>query len=208
MNTIYRDNFYINIDYGLDSLTSDQIYSNGVMLARILVGYGWTKNSVAGILGNVHAESGINPGCAEVPRPWGDTLPDNATVLATSYQLGMGFTQWTPGRTKIVQWADDNNLVWYDGMTQALRLKWECINHEQMARWDWFIRSHDDPADLAEYFLYQYERPTPEQAEQTLPARRNYATMWYNRIGFLLENSILLMATKRRKETRRPCRTI
>ena len=206
MDTIYREGFYINTDYGLGVLTSDEILSNGMHLGQILIGFGWTKNSVAGILGNVHGESGMNPGSSESPKPWTNRLPDNQEVIqTTSYWLGMGFTQWTPGRTKIVQWAEDNNLVWYDGATQALRLRWECENHEQMGGWDRFIRSHEDAADLAEYFLYQYERPTPEQAAQSLPERRRYATMWYDRIKNILDVPTMMTITQR-KGLKKPCR--
>lgn len=209
MDTIYRDGFYINIDYGLNVLSSDEIYSNGMALARILISYGWTKNAVAGILGNVHAESGMNPGCSEQPRPWADYLPDNAEVLNSTYDRGMGIVQWTPGRTKIVSWASDEGLTWYDGMTQASRLRYECINGLQMSgNWNYYIHSHDSAADLAEYFLRRYERPSEEEIEQTLPIRRSYGTMWYNRIQAIPDNIILFLATKKRKELKRPCRTI
>ena len=203
MNTIERNGWYINVDYGLGALTSDQVESNGFMLARGLYFFGWTKECIAGILGNTNAESGNNPGSTENPKPW-NTLPSNQEVLQSSYLLGMGLTQWTPGRDKIVQFAEDNNLLWYDGQTQIYRLKWECDNGEQMGGWQWYINSHGDPADLAEYFLRQYERPSEEQIEQTLPIRRRYASEWYDKIkNVLLDIPLMLMISKQEKELKK-----
>ena len=207
MQTVLYRNWYINIDYGLGTLTNDEIDSNGMLLAQLLYNYNWTENSIAGILGNVHAESGMNPGSTEQPRPWGDYLPDNDEVLQTSYLLGMGFTQWTPGREKLVQWADDSDLVWYDGTTQAKRLKYECDNGLQMGGWQWFINSTGDPADLAEYFLRQYERPSEQQIEQSLAIRRYYGTMWYDKIHNKLRRTIKLLKYSQQNRKRKVMRS-
>ena len=209
MQTIFYNGWYTNIDYGLGSLTADERLHNGMKLAQNLYNFGWTENSIAGILGNVEGESGMNPGSTEQPRPWGDYLPDNDEVLQSSYLLGMGFTQWTPGRDKIVQWADDNGRVWYDGLSQVFRLKWECDNGQQMGGWQWYIHNDGDPADLAEYFLRQYERPSEEQIEATLANRRAAASRWYNNInGKLHRGAKLCWMTKQnrnRKEEKSRC---
>lgn len=208
MQTINFRGWYTNVDYGLGRLTDDEILHNGMKLAQNLYNFHWTENAIAGILGNVHAESGMNPGSTEQPRPWGDYLPDNDEVLESSYLRGMGFTQWTSGRDKIVQFAEDTGRIWYDGLAQVFRLKWECDNNEQMGGWQWFIHNTGDPADLAEYFLRQYERPTPEQIEQSLPTRRRYGTMWYNRIHGKLANPMNWVYTQKnrqRKELKRRC---
>lgn len=197
MQTIFYRGWYTNIDYA--TLTNDEELHNGMKLAQNLYNFGWTENAIAGIIGNVEGESGLNPGCIESPKPW-ITLPDNETILQSSYTLGIGFTQWTPGRDKVVQFAEDTGRIWYDGTTQVFRLKWEHDNHEQMAGWNWFVSSDDDPADLAEYFLRQYERPSPEQIEQTLENRRRAATRWYGLINGKLFNTKLLWYNKQRKE--------
>ena len=201
METILYKGWYTNIDYGLDSLTADERLHNGMKLAQNLYNFHWTENAIAGILGNVEGESGMNPGSTENDgsRPW-DYLPTNEEVLESSFLRGMGFTQWTPGRDKIVQFAEDTGRVWYDGITQVFRLKWECDNGEQMGGWLWYINNTGDPADLAEYFLRQYERPSPEQIEQTLANRRAAGTRWYNLIQGKLFNNKLLWYNKRRKE--------
>lgn len=210
MQTINFRGWYTNIDYGLDSLTADEIEHNGMKLAQNLYNFHWTENAIAGILGNVHAESGINPGSMENSggeRPWSE-LPTNEEVLESSYLRGMGFTQWTPGRDKIVQFAEDTGRIWYDGLAQVFRLKWECDNGEQMGGWQWFIHNTGDPADLAEYFLRQYERPSEEQIEQSLPIRRRYGSMWYNRIHGKLANPMNWVYTQKnrqRKELKRRC---
>ena len=201
--------WYVNIDWG--SLTNDEKQQNGMRLAQNLYNFGWTENSIAGILGNVEGESGLNPGCmeADVTRIW-TTLPDNEDVLQSNYTRGMGLTQWTPGRDKIVQFAEDTGRIWYDGMTQVFRLKYEHDNHIQMANWDWFVASEGDPADLAEYFLRQYERPSEEEIEQSLENRRRAGTRWYREISGKLHKSIDIvmytMNNRKRKELKRPCR--
>lgn len=208
MQTIFYRGWYTNVDYGLGILTNDEIMHNGMKLAQNLYNFHWTENAIAGILGNVHGESGMNPGSTEQPRPWGDYLPDNEEVLESSYLRGMGFTQWTPGRDKIVQFAEDTHRIWYDGITQVFRLKWECDNNYQMGGWQWYINNTGDPADLAEYFLRQYERPSEEQIEQSLPIRRRYATMWYDRIHGKLVNPMKWIYTqqnRKRKELKRRC---
>ena len=202
MQTIFYNGWYTNIDYGLGSLTADERKHNGMKLAQHLYNFHWTENAIAGILGNVEGESGMNPGSMENSggeRPWSE-LPTNEEVLESSYLRGMGFTQWTPGRDKIVQFAEDTGRIWYDGITQVFRLKWECDNGYQMGGWQWYINNTGDPADLAEYFLRQYERPTPEQIEATLANRRAAATRWYGWIHGKLFNNKLLWYNKRRKE--------
>lgn len=202
MQTILYNGWYTNIDYGLGALTSDERKHNGMKLAQNLYNFGWTENAIAGILGNVEGESGMNPGSTENTdgtRPW-NYLPTNQEVLNSSFLRGMGFTQWTPGRDKIVQFAEDTGRIWYDGLTQVFRLKWECDNGYQMGGWQWYIHNTGDPADLAEYFLRQYERPTPEQIEATLPNRRAAANRWYGWIHGNLFNNKLLWYNRRRKE--------
>lgn len=190
--------FYVNIDY--NTLTADEMHYNGMRFAQLLYNYGWTENSIAGILGNVSAESTLDPGCMESPKPW-TTFPANQEILQSSYLRGIGFTQWTPGRDKIVQFAEDHNLVWYDGLTQVLRLKWECDTGYQMGGWQWFIHNEGDPADLAEYFLRQYERPTPEQIAQSLAERRRLGTYWYGEIHDKLVSPIKRIIVSKNNRT-------
>ena len=199
LTELYRG-FYVNIDY--NTLTFDEMHHNGMRLAQLLYNYGWTENSIAGILGNVHAESTLDPGCMESPKQW-TTFPTNQEILQSGYLLGIGFTQWTPGRDKIVQFAEDHNLIWYDGRTQVLRLKWECDTGYQMGGWQWFIRSEDPPADLAEYFLRQYERPSQQQIEQTLAERRRLGTYWYGEIHNKLVSPIRRIITSKNNRTKK-----
>ena len=109
---------------------------------------GWTLESVCGILGNMQAESTINPGYIQrnnnVHR-----LPSDGTnisllpneVMANYYDayyglhnrgFGIGLVQWdgysnrngTP-QQKLVAYAIDNAYNWYDGWCQLYRLKGE-----------------------------------------------------------------------------------
>lgn len=216
MVTETYNGFYVNIDYG--ALTTDERIDNGMKIAQNLYDFGWTENAIAGLLGNAQAESTMNPACIESsssharPPEW-ITIPDNQTILNSNYTGGCGITQWTPGKTKIVQWAEDTGRIWYDGMTQIFRIKWESENGYQMtlSQWDYFIHSEDPADDLAEYFLRWYENPSPEQYEQSVENRRRLGLMWYNRIHNKLVNTVFLFYTKRnneRKELKPPCRRI
>lgn len=210
MQTISYAGYFINVDYGLGRLTLDEIIHNGMALAQNFYNFGWTENAIAGILGNIHAESGMNPGSMENPKIWTDAMPSNAEVLETTYSRGIGIVQWTPGRVNLVQWADDHNLVWYNGLAQVLRLKYECDNHLEMGwLWDIYTVSTNTPEECAEFFLVHYERPTPEEQEQSLPARQRYAGDWYDRIhGKLMTTAQRLIFTqnnRKRKELKRKC---
>lgn len=212
MQTIVYNHWYVNVDYGLGRLTADEIHSNGMRLARKLYRYRWTEECIAAIVGNVNAESGLNSGSTENPRPWGDYLPDNQEVLQSSYLRGMGFVQWTPGRDKIVLYADSIGLQWYDGDAQCLRLKWECDNGQQMpaVNWNWFVNSHADLDEMSDFWLLAYERPTPEEAEASAPERRRLTHYWYNEIHGKLHNAtdyfIWSKNNRTRKVVKPPCR--
>lgn len=212
MNTILYNGFYINIDYG--TLTTEEREHNGMKIAQQLYNLGWTENAIAGLLGNTSAESTMNPGCIESnpthPRPpeW-TYLPTNQIILESSYDGGIGLTQWTPGRTKIVAWAESTGRVWCDGMAQVFMLKHESEDGIQMTatQWNYFIHSEDDPADLAEYFLRQYEKPSPEQIEESLENRRRGGTTWYRLIhGHLFKMKLYLgWNPNKRKELKPRC---
>lgn len=215
MTTEIINGFYVNIDYG--QLTMQEREDNGFRIAQNLYNLGWTEQAIAGALGNIQGESTINPGCIENnsthPRPaaW-TTLPDNATILGSNYVGGIGITQWTPGRDKIVQWAEDNGRLWYDGMAQIFRIKYESENGIQMTatQWNFYIHNENDtPEDMAEYFLRYYENPSPEQYEASVNNRRMYGLAWYIRIHNNLHRGAKLFwmsqQNRRRKEEKPRC---
>ena len=204
MQTIYYNQWYINIGYM--QLTADEKHHNGMRFAQKLYNYGWTENCIAGILGNVDPESSLSPGVIE-SSPWTD-LPTNQQILNSGYNGGIGFVQWTPGRTKLVQWADDNNLIWYDGTTQVKRLKWESLN-DHYDYFSWFTKTTADPADCAESFLHSYERPAGHEDPAVIAIRRQMGEYWYNEIHGKLINAtrvfMMSKANRERKELKRRC---
>lgn len=212
MQTIFQYNFYINNTYGLISLTADERKHNALALGQSLFNKGCTENFIGGLLGNIEPESGINPGALEAPgTQYWNYMPTNAEVLSAyddpddphyQYVGGMGFTQWTPGADKIVRFAENNGMVWYDGHVQASKLMTEFP--------DGILHSHGDPADIAEWVLRYYERPA--SWEEQVNYRRSRGTYWFGQIeGKLvspMRRILLSQNNRKRKELRTPCRKI
>ena len=158
----------------LSALTQQEREQN----AREIWGYfnrqGWTLESVSGMLGNIHYESGINPAQWQT----GHTIEDPAYPNDTGY----GLVQWTPWQ-KFANWAGTN---WRTDYTKELdRIQWELENNEQwipvsgygnMSFYD-FTQSTQTPEYLAEVFEYSYERGTWANDRST------YARQWYDFLG-------------------------
>lgn len=66
---------------------------------------GYTQEAAIGVIANMEHESYINPGQQEIG-------------YGGSVKRGYGLVQWTPADTKILKFADDYGLNWYDGTTQ------------------------------------------------------------------------------------------
>lgn len=134
---------------------------------------GWTKNAIAGMCGNMHVESRMNPGLWQ-----GRTVP--ADPMTTS--KGFGLTQWTPAR-KYIQWALDQGISDYaNGDLECERIKWEWENKKQWSlnnlgnhTWNDFVYSTETPERLARVFCWAYERPSnPNMALRQENARYYY----------------------------------
>ena len=139
--------------------------SNAQYIYQYFKNKGWTCESIAGMLGNIQAESGIVADIAE--RGGGD---------------GFGLVQWTP-KSKLINWANSLNLDYKDLEAQCRRIQWELENSQQFystskypLTFKQFTQSTKDPAYLALVFLANYERPlNPNQ-----PIRSTYANNWYD----------------------------
>ena len=140
--------------------------------ARYIYGYlsplGWSLNAIAGMLGNMQTESGINPGI------WQNLDAGNTS-------LGYGLVQWTPA-TKYIDWCGERSID-PSHMDSALqRLEYELANGLQYYPTDSypetfaeFKTSTKSPSYLGMAFLANYERP----AEPNQPARGTQAEAWY-----------------------------
>ena len=108
---------------------------------------GWTLQAICGMLGNMQAESTINPALIQETNRY--RLPYGATdltyltnsVMANFYMeyygdtrkaYAIGLVQWDGYSTrngipqqKLVAYAIDNNYNWYDGWCQCYRLRGE-----------------------------------------------------------------------------------
>lgn len=151
-------------------LTTNEMKKNAQYILNYLVERGWTKEAVCGMLGNMQTESTINPGI------W-QSLKEN------NLDGGFGLVQWTPA-TKLINWADDNNLNYKKINTQLKRIIWEVENGVQFYSTDdyplsfkEFITSTKSPEYLARAFLHNYERPASYDTENT---REEQARYWYD----------------------------
>ncbi|WP_313631424.1 phage tail tip lysozyme [Enterococcus devriesei] len=131
-----------------------------------LLSRGWTKESVAGILGNIQSESSFNPDI------W-------------SNDGGYGLVQWTPG-SKLINWCNEKGMNYKTVNAQCQRIQYEMENGIQWfsnpQRPDLSYISFKDFTKLtdikkaAEYFIAYYEHP----ANPNQPARATQAQYWYD----------------------------
>lgn len=156
-----------------DYLTESEMQNNAYLIATYFLAAGWSVNAVAALLGNMEAESTINPGL------WQNRVspfPSDPTYV------GFGLTQWTP-YTKFTNWA---GTQYNSGTKQCERIIWEFVNHEQYyptANYPLtaaqFAVSDKSPEYLARTFLYNYERPQSPNPDK----RGQLARKWYNYIN-------------------------
>jgi hypothetical protein len=153
-------------------LTLEEKTVNAQFILDFLLGRGWTKNAVCGMLGNMQSESSINFGIYEGL--------DN-----TSSTNGFGLVQWTPN-TKYFDWANangysgdhvngelnrilyevENNLQWFGGYSSSMSFQQ-------------FTQSTETPEYLAEVFIKTYEHPAnPDQ-----PIRGTQARYWFDNLN-------------------------
>lgn len=155
----YSGNFY---------LTLPQMTVNAQYILDYLLGQGWTKNAICGMLGNMQTESSINPGI------WQSLDSGNMSG-------GFGLVQWTPA-TKYTDWADSHSYVWDEMDSNLLRILYEV---EENLQWIYsemtfeeFTHSTDTAYNLAMLFLAKYERP----ADPDQPLRGTQAEYWFTNL--------------------------
>lgn len=149
------------------SLTQEQMEVNATFIYRYLSIRGWTINAICGMLGNIQAESSLNPG------RWQSDDVEN-------YSGGYGLVQWTPA-SKYTSWCGSSDPSTMDNNLE--RIIYELENGEQYYQTDEyplsfieFTKSADSPQYLAACFLKNYERAGVE----VLELRQNYANNWYS----------------------------
>lgn len=156
------------------TLSNSEMELNALYLYQILhYIHGWSLNAVAGMLGNIQAESAMNPGRWE-----GDNVG--------TYSRGYGLVQWTPA-TKYTEWCTANGWSDPSEMDAAIaRIIHELENGGQYYTTDTYDLSFREfsvselsPEYLAKAFLLNYERPE-DQSESVQNYRASLARHWYN----------------------------
>ena len=111
-------------------LTTAEMQDNAREIALYAHAHGWRKIACAAILGNMQAESGVNPGIWE---------------MLQQFQGGYGLVQWTP-YIKYSDWAIDNGYInWEDnGPAELARISYEADNNIQ-----WFDNAELGDAGVA-----------------------------------------------------------
>ena len=162
-------------------LTVVQMTGNAQYIANYLTERGWTRNAIAGILGNMQRESNINPGL------WQSLKYGNMSG-------GYGLVQWTPA-TNYTNWASANGYPWGSNYSnpelyingQLERILWELANGEQWIAtsaynfsFRTFTQSMQTPEYLATAFCKNYERAgTEAMSERTEGAR-----YWFEHLSY------------------------
>lgn len=169
-------------------LDRSEMYNNALYIAAWLLEKGWTFEAIGAILGNMEAESTMNPGLWE-SRDEGNL------------EGGYGLTQWTPA-SKYVNWCSLNGYTNPNDIdAQLSRIIYELENGVQYYKTDEypetfreFTQSEKDVEYLACAFVTNYERPkSPDLNERSSNAR-----YWYD-IICNIDLSGILNPVKKRK---------
>ena len=160
------------------TLTAEQQQQNAKYIHSFLNSNGWSLNAVAAILGNMQAESGLNPG-----RWQSDAVGNTAA--------GYGLVQWTPA-TKYFEWCNSEGYSDPSEMDSGLnRIIYEVSAGIQWIQTDTysfsfedFTKSNSDAGELAKAFLLNYERPA-DQGASVQSYRAGLALEW---LSFLKSN--------------------
>lgn len=156
--TLYND-FYISTNQRIgawsvetETPTREQLI-NANLIKSFFEAEGWSINAICGMLGNMQAESTINPAFIQETNRY--RLPNSANSLAdvpnsvmknfymeyygvTRKAFAIGLVQWDGYSTsngerqqKLVAYAIRNNYNWYDGVCQMYRLRGEWQSDSQ-----------------------------------------------------------------------------
>lgn len=156
-------------------LSASEQQNNATIIWTLLGRQGWSVNAVAALLGNMEAESTINPAIWE-------------NLNSGNLDGGFGLVQWTPA-TNYINWAGADWDSNYD--KQIARILYELENGLQYyptARFPETFRefstSEKSPYYLGGAFVINYERPA-DQSESVIDYRGRLAEKWFEYITTL-----------------------
>lgn len=165
------------------ALSTAQMQKNASYIYSYFTAQGWTREAIAGILGNMQHESAMNPG-----RWQGNNVGNTSG--------GYSLTQWTPA-TKYLNWCADNGRSDPSEMDNAL----DYMLHEYQVGGQYiktsgypltyaqFVKSTETPYYLACAFAWNYERSatvlygTEAEKEALRQKRGGAANTWYTYLG-------------------------
>lgn len=159
-----------------EALSRSEMEANAKYIWNYLGSKGWSLNAVAGMLGNMQAESTINPGRHQV---------------GSGENGGFGLVQWTP-KKNVTEWLSANGYADDDMDGQLERIIYEKENGKQYDQnkykytFETFSTSLDDPYTLACAFAFDYERSwvtlygTEAKKEVLRQERGKAAEEWYS----------------------------
>lgn len=167
---------------------STEALDNATLIYGILSGYGWTLNAVAGLLGNVCVESGLNPWRwqnnhigASTGSPWTSS--------------GYGLVQFTPAS----KYIDDSRAQSFEGYGPNFSDRKGSANDgdaqlEFVDKYADYAKTDAYPLTYAQYkastadaeylaaaWLYNYERPADPSA--SIASRKANAKYWYEALS-------------------------
>lgn len=156
-------------------LTQSQMETNATYIYSFLTAQGWTINAIAAVLGNMNAESTLNPG------RW---QSDSVNWTAGGY----GLVQWTP-TTRHISWCNERGLDPSAMDSNLTHLNWEILDGDDYypttaypLSFQAFTKSTESPGYLAKAFLLNYERPY-DQSVTAQNFRAGLAESWYTYIS-------------------------
>lgn len=167
--------YYGNTYSTSNPLTKSQMEVNALYIYSYLKHEGWSENAISALLGNMQAESTINPGRWQSDRVGGD-----------SSGHGYGMVQWTP-YTKYTNWCESAGYGDPSEMDSNLaRIMYEVENNIQWygtgdyygMSFEEFSKSDESVGYLAVGFLLCYERPA-DQSASVQAYRKGLAEDWY-----------------------------
>lgn len=163
----------------IDTILSEgDSLQNAQIVANLCLGWGWKKESICALCGNMRLESWINP---------------NIYEFGYNHNLsrGYGLVQWTPA-TKLIDWCNANSLDWQSGDAQMARINYETEQNIQWGPKVWgtppydfrsfaLNANNDTVATLTEYFIRYYEAPANLS---TLASRISFAETCFSTLDW------------------------
>lgn len=164
-------------------LSTVEMTHNAKIASTLLCLYGASAQAIAAMLGNMQAESSINPGA------WENYAP---------FQGGYGLVQWTP----YTNYSDWYGAGWENnGDGELARIVFEKDNglqwietSEYPMSFNEFWTSTSDSRYLAQVFVKNYERPLDPNQDY----RSDYAEYWYDNLTKGLINIWYLFSKQNR----------